>query len=465
MLSPTPATDAPPSGAISLPAAWERWAVVLVLAAFAAFQANSIRNTSFIGQDYTMHSAVTIRWLSQPGWWVAVDDTTRPLMFWVGGIGHWLTGGRQTFEVAAGVASAIAVAALWFLHASSVALIRRPLLRVAALAFVAFLPVTLVTAVVYASDTFTLLPFTLAAWSLVAAVGESDARRAAFRAAVAGLALAVGSLAKLTFAALPFALVGLLGLLVWWRVLPWRRAVMVAMLGAIPPVVVSLGAQQANRAYLGEAGARHGFDWKGTGEMTWSSLLVPKPSDGRILMAPTYWDTAEAGGHITIPMIEDNGYSYPALLLLGVFTDVMDLLHRGGFDRSKPRPADHVSLARATVRAGLPVSVVWLIAIVAASTVLARGLLRRCAPASPGLVIWLGLSLAWYIPLVLTLPFVHAAYTWGYWLPRLVLPAIWGFGLVLFWGLDRVATGRASAIAVVVAVVFQSCLHVLANWY
>jgi len=66
---------------------------------------------------------------------------------------------------------------------------------------------------------------------------------------------------------------------------------------------------------------------------------------------------------------------------------------------------------------------------------------------------------------VLTLPFVHAAYTWGYWLPRLVLPAIWGFGLVLFWGLDRVATGRWPAIAVVVAVLLQSCQHVLANWY
>jgi len=79
---------------------------------------------------------------------------------------------------------------------------------------------------------------------------------------------------------------------------------------------------------------------------------------------------------------------------------------------------------------------------------------------------WGLLALAWFLPLVGLLPFVHHAYDWGYWLPRLVLPALWGFSLLLFFCLDRIFCEKPGAsrwIGWIVAV--QCAFQVASLWH
>ena len=58
------------------------------------------------------------------------------------------------------------------------------------------------------------------------------------------------------------------------------------------------------------------------------------------------------------------------------------------------------------------------------------------------------------------------AYEWGYWLPRLIVPALWGFGFGLFSLLDEGIGGRKLwAALILVATCGQTWLHVSSVWY
>lgn len=118
------------------------------------------------------------------------------------------------------------------------------------------------------------------------------------------------------------------------------------------------------------------------------------------------------------------------------------------------------------MRGGLLFSIPILIATLA-FCVRAGLALFRLAPAPPAaLWIWLSLALAWYLPLVVVLPYIHNAYGGGYWLPRLVLPALWGFILVFFATVDRLFHQQPIAVVLVtIAVLLQSLVQILSIWY
>jgi hypothetical protein len=77
-----------------------------------------------------------------------------------------------------------------------------------------------------------------------------------------------------------------------------------------------------------------------------------------------------------------------------------------------------------------------------------------------------GQGLNWYLPLVLTLPFIEHVYQWGYWLPRLVLPGLWCFGLCLFAWLDEFTAKRSAWVGIATIIVgIQAFLQVASVWY
>jgi hypothetical protein len=77
------------------------------------------------------------------------------------------------------------------------------------------------------------------------------------------------------------------------------------------------------------------------------------------------------------------------------------------------------------------------------------------------------MALAWYLPVVLVLPYVHDAYLCGYWLPRIVLPALWGFGVVLLAEADeRLATRPRWQTGLVAGFIFiQALIHLRSVWF
>jgi dolichyl-phosphate-mannose-protein mannosyltransferase len=464
MSSRTEASVAGPAPAAAPP--WERWAVGLLLVLFVAIGANNIRHRAFVGQDFSFHVGCTNRLLAHPDQWFTQDFTNRPLIYWIALDGMMLTGDRAPFAVAAAVFVLLNAGALWLWYDCARRCVASPALRVAAVALIATLPVTLTTTVVFAADAMTAPPFALLCWGLMRWAEAKSARETIAYAAVTGAALAVGDFAKFTFIGLPVVVLGLM-LLFWrWRRVTLRHCAGMTALGVIAPLLVGLWLNARAHRELASQPAWHGFNWRGTGEMTWTSLLGLRPTDGRIFAAPTYWDHEDRNGVRTLPMLEANGYSYPALLHLAIFTDVLDFGHGGNLYGAVPRPVRQQGLARWSVRTGVVFSLCGIVALAAVWLRIGRAIRQIPLAPATGLVVWSAMAMAWYLPIALALPFVQHAYDWGYWLPRLVEPALWGFGLALFVKLDAWLGHHPTLVAMVTgATAVQVGLQVASVWY
>jgi hypothetical protein len=444
----------------------ECWAVGAILVVYLAVQANNLRHNVFIGQDNYFHFQSTRQMLAHPAQWFHLDFTDRPLLYWVGAVCLRLRPDLTAFRLTSAVFVGLSAIALGFLHDGMRSFLRSPLLRVGALAAIAFLPVTVITCVVYAADTAAMLPFVVAGWSLVRCAEAASPRAVAGYALAAGGALCVGNLAKFTFIGLPGAVLLVAGALWRWGRFSGGRAVLVALLAAGLPGGFSAAIYRVNRVQTAGM-SQTAFAWQGTGELTWRELLLPKRSDRRIFAAPIYWQQRTDAGQPALPLLEHHGYSYPALLHLAIFTDVLNFALHGYDPNAVRRPEPQQTAARWSVALGL------LFSVPAAAVVLGWGgrtlwsLVCPRGHGSVGLLVWGTLGAAWYLPLVLTLPFVTGAYDFGYWLPRLVLPAIWSFALLLFGAIDRLAQRGPRWIAPAVAglVLAQGAIQLRSIWY
>jgi len=139
----------------------ERAAVVLLLGLFVVVGVHAVQNLAFIGQDFHFHLGRVNRMFTYPDDWFAQDVTNRPLIYWIALGGMRLTANRAPFEFAAGFFLVCNAGALGLMHDSMRHRVSSPALRVAALAFVAFLPVTLISAVAFSADAMAMPLFAL----------------------------------------------------------------------------------------------------------------------------------------------------------------------------------------------------------------------------------------------------------------------------------------------------------------
>ncbi len=442
---------------------WERWTVRVLLAVFAVVAFNGIRNGLSQGQDFSIHVANTRRLMYDPDKWFTADVTNRPLLYWIGGACLKFSHDRYTYALASMIFTAAGALALGLVHDAMRRVINSPVVRVAGLALLAFLPVTIVTTVVYAADTVVLLPFALAGWSVMRSLEEDSDRRAVGFAALAGLAFAVGDFSKATFLVVPGGVV--FALLLLWRagqlraVRGWTLLVLAVLLPAFVGGWILI---KCARETAGEA-PRHSFNWHGTGELTARSLFGLKISDLRIFNAPEYLETELRDGSPVYPLLIENNYSYPALLHLSVFTDVLNFA-----DASvTPRPEPQHSAALWSVRLGIIFSLGALVAVLVFWGQTLRALVRPQSMPSSAALVWSGLAMAWYVPVAGNLPFVYHAYAMGYWLPRLVLPALWVFFASFFVAVDHLPgswRARAGALLVILVLIL-SVVEIRSVWY
>jgi len=235
------------------------------------------------------------------------------------------------------------------------------------------------------------------------------------------------------------------------------------LLCAAIPLGVSGWLQSKNRRQLPPLPPLHSFDWHGTGEMTFRSLAGLKRSDARIFGAPMYWDERMDRAHRFYPMLVNNGYSYPALLQLSLFTVVLNCTnpaHRGRIDAARSR--SQFAAANDAVRFGLFFSVSAMVAVAAFSLGAIKSLLEGDRPFPLVSFVWYDLAMAWYAPLVMVLPFVGDVYDGGYWMPRLTLPAIGIFFILAFAAADRLAAkmGPTPGSPILAAVCLQSVFEI-----
>lgn len=393
-----------------------------------------IAHLGYVGQDFPSSRALMLLYPYKPlGFFYA--RTNPPGIYWFANLIRSVAGAAHDMQAVALATLLLNAAGLWVLYGLVWGFLSSRQLRYSAAALITLIPLRVIHSVVFSADALTLPIFAAAA--LATARLFRDPRGVLPWAGLSASLLA-GMFCKYTF-------VGLLppaALLLGWAVATrpgvgarprWFLVGLVAL--ALPGAAFLL--QMRESARLG--GMITDLIWLPKGAapvMRWSDILVPKEADSRLLSAPEYFRDR---------IYETRRYSYPGLVHVASFTDCMGIFQPPSAElvsqlRSlsmKPANRDRSALSQAlqvwSVRWCLPFS-----AAAVAGTLLCGALglaslaLRR--PLVPdAAVVAAALAAGFYAPVFLSIARVADPYGGGYWLPRLVLPA-----MVVFFSLGFV---------------------------
>jgi hypothetical protein len=229
-----------------------------------------------------------------------------------------------------------------------------------------------------------------------------------------------------------------------WKV---QHFVGICLMSLLLPSVLSIYSFWASSRVHGYNTEKH---WMHKGippDMTYKDLLWVKTNDLRLFRAPEYFKR-----EILLP----HRYSYLGLSHMGVFTDPMNLFQELSVPQDigkilipdqKTRRAWKTPVMSASMCMGLIWTASGLIGTVWLS-LCALGRLIKGALKREHIAILLGI--AYFLLMFLPIPFVHGGALFGYWTPRLILPALLAFFLAGFLFIDHKVLRNSVAVAIVV---------------
>ena len=424
------------------------WTVALgfsfALSVFASFRG------AYIGPDYFTHFVRLVTWPQ-----IFDFSTTSPPLYYL--LGHWLfliTGSSNTFPITLSIVqSAINTLTLWWFFKVTAPRFRSHLIHLALVFFLTFLPVRVIHAATIGTDSMTvpLFVFVLSLVNRFLSEKTAGMKSAAFL----GLGLALAVWTKYSFMALiPAVFLILLGI---WAEQRWKfeRFLAICILALLLPSGLALHSFWASSHVHGYNTEKH---WLVKGEapqMNYRDLLLVKTSDIQLFKAPEYFKYGIQRGH---------RYSYLGLVHLGIFTDTMNLFQvltvpqKFGavlIPDQKARRPWKTPIMQAAMVLGVVWTVLVLIAVPWSLFRAFRDLLKRKLREEDVTAI---LGIAFFLIVFLLIPFVHYAGLFGYWTPRLILPALLSFYLAEFLFIDDKIVRGARAIAwAVLLLVFVQC--------
>lgn len=395
-----------------------------------------IRNYGYNAQDFITHRTEILTF---------PDTVTYKINYSLGlaWFGHFIAAhltAAHFLEALAFAFLAFNTAALWIVYRFIWGGLERTALRYAASAFATFVPFRVTTAVVLASDGFTLPFFFVAALCVLRLCGRPNRP---WTWVLLGLALLAGTLCKYSLAGVipPAAVLVVLAI---YRRRPARGRLvwfLAAVLAFAPPaVLVEFEMVQALKA----SGTVKGAEWNpdfAPPPMRWRDLLLFQASDVKLFSAPDYFR-----GELFWP----RAYSYPALLHVACFTDILgnfqtprvttDWDHRSQVYVYRWRSPRSQLLQEVSVASGLVFSALAAAGLVVCGVLSVLALASDKARIPQAVTVMTLLALGYYLPQFYSLHFLARPYSLGYWLPRLVAPS-----LVVFFILGFVLAERAAA--------------------
>lgn len=455
---------------------WERWAIVTALGVYFVFQFNAILHHGTWGQDFGSHLRFTARaYLSGWGFLTTYIEgqNNPPLFHFLCAAVYRLTNHIHSLEVISIIATLLNAGALLLLHRMSLRMIESPVMRVAAFVFLTFLPAGMIHAVVLAADCVA-TPSTVALMYLLMRLSEAGDRRRLRPfvgwGVLAMLALAFAVSVKFTSISLVPAAAAVIILMWFARATSlWRTALGLLIVVAVPMVLGVVTYKQYKKFQKGNLGVSMAMDpFAESTELNVRSLFFVRPADVKLLKAPPYdtpTDEWAYGAHRTLELAVPSRYSYIGLLHLAVFTDVLNIYQYDPFDTYFGRRSHNSQVRMAlAVKTAIPftvaalVSVPWML-----GWSMYRVFLRRDRAALPVLTV-LTVSFAFFLVIFIFLPFTGAL-GGGYYLPRLIIPALFGFFLTTFVLLARTVgkTGVGRAICLT-AVIVQALVSLSFLW-
>jgi 4-amino-4-deoxy-L-arabinose transferase-like glycosyltransferase len=408
----------------------------------------------YIGPDYNTHLARIIEWSK-----IFDFGATNPPLYYLLGHGLFLIiGSRTAFPIALSVIQAgVNIVALWWFFIYVERRFVSPLVYAGLVGLLAFLPVRIIHAATIGTDCATIPLFVLLLFLFDKF--SSDETSTARNASLLGSALGLAVLTKYSFIALlPLILI----VFIWiWRKREWKlsRFAGICVISLAVPSAVTLCSFWGSSQVHGYNTEKH---WERNGipaDMNYKDLFSIKANDIQLFSAPEYFKRAILAPH---------KHSYLGLSQLGVFTDTMNLFQ----DLSVPQRFGSVLIPDQKTRHPWKTSVmevsmllgtVWtLLALVGTPWSLLQAWkhlfkdkleLEDCA---------MLLGIAYFLLMFLPIPFVHAGAQFGYWTPRLILPALLCFFLAGFLLIDQTVARKSNAAAflLLMLVAMQSAIEI-----
>ena len=422
--------------------------VAFLLSVLASFRGG------YVGPDYYTHLARIIEWPK-----IFDFGATNPPLYYL--LGHGLfriIGPSNALLIALSIIQAgVNIVALWWLFIYLERRFVSPLIYTGFIALLTFLPVRVIHAATIGTDCMTIPLFVLVLFLFNKfSIEETSTPK---NAALLGFALGLSIFSKYSFMALlpvVFAVFIWIGAKRAWK-LP-RFAGICAVSLAFPAVITAYsfwGSSQVHGYNTEKHWARDGIP----ADMNYKDLFSVKANDIQLFSAPEYFKRAILAPH---------KYSYLGLSHLGVFTDPMNIFQ----DLNVPHPFGSILIPDQKTRRpwkttvmemSMLVGTVWtFLALVGTPWSLLRAWknlfrdklqLEDCA---------MFLGVAYFLLMFLPIPFVQGGALFGYWTPRLILPALLCFLLAGFLLLDRTTTKSKNVAFVAVALVaLQSATEIL----
>lgn len=442
---------------------WETVAVVCIFVTSFLVQGNALLHHGYMGQDYGRHSN-NLRLAMQMSHWWLYAGTNPPLLYWLGSFIHHITLSDSYEAILSLIVVLLNLIALhaWFKLSQS--MIQSPLLRIGALVTLTFLPFRLIHTEVLAADGLTVLPFSLVILLFVRILRSRNPRRQLALVALLAATMVFGVSTKFTMvSAVPVALL----ILVYFRRNFTNRVIWAVAL----VLIVAIPAMFARTEYKHYQEIPDTDLWKPTWrrEMYWRNLLFVKAADLHILRAPKYDETIQVNGQPAYNLLINNKYSYPALLHLSMYTDVLNIFQYDPTDSYiGTRSEDNQRRMALSVKSAVLLSALTVVAVVAYLLRILYCLWRDRDRLAHRRVreqaVVLGFSLAFYVAIAGCLPYIENVYYFGYWLSRLVTPALLGFIFIGFVFLDEYVKSRPARVMVFIYAVVQSALHLSFLW-
>jgi len=322
------------------------------------------------------------------------------------------------------------------------------------LAYIATLPVLVTTSVVLASDGLVLFPFFLYCYFTYGLLkkGVTD-DKIPFVVVLISMIQVIGIAIKFTYISMIAA-----SFFVSWYVIfsqrfrlnQTRKFIIVVFILIIPAIVNSIFFFSV--VSPAKLGVREG---------TSNSIMLlrsyfPYSKDIELLRAPSLGDPIIQGGrHVNVDLegredpkgepgfelLVENRFSYPALVHLAINTDIRNLGY-GEMTPSSNRTRSNQFAQILSVFFSLFLSIGVLIfnfdfLIRGTKWFILNFKTKYMAVDNQSIFfisVWLP-AMFWFITIAASLPFVtNPVYRWGYWTPRLILPSVIVFGIVLFFG-------------------------------
>jgi len=404
----------------------------------------------YIGPDYNTHLARML-------------NSTRLFDFSMGDpplyilLGHGifrLIGRNNGFPITlAIVQAALNTVAMWWFFRYSERSFKSPVLHLAFVLFLTFLPVRLIHSVTNGTDWMTIPVFVLLIFLFEKFMsGETSTPK---NAALVGMVLALGIWSKYSFMALLPTVFVILVILWWNRAWTLKRFVTICALSLVLPSGLVLHDYwqsthardaAAKTMWLPKGGA------PGQPETTWKDLFSVKAADLQLFSAPEFFKRKPSDPY-PFGFREPHRHGYLALWHLGVFTDIYNLFQ----DLPVPQSIDNFLIPDSKVRppwktpvmaASMSLGTLWtLLALVGTPWIFLGAITHLLRDKMEREDVAAFLGIAYFLLMFLPIPFMYWTALTGSFAPRLsIVPQLYFFwaGFLL---LDRTIVAKWQKIA------------------